>query len=494
MTEPNKQVTKDFFERCISSYPKDNLHFLDLYGNDFLDNHSALVISLFHTLAEESAVLASVDQMQRSERTHPLVHVCFADSRKCQARSMVFEGENVIYLYTGLVLSLYSLFCRMLAHPEVLPHIGDPSLENAEGPHNWECPERFLDYQYILTARQDAGAANAEDIVPPQCPYRRAYARRLMLCAFHCLLFHEYAHLRFGHVRLQRHLHGMNFMEDGPEFSGMAWGPEDGFTAMANQALEYDADTYGALWSLRLNILLSNFWAQQYADGTADENNRLRFYIQRALRLTRQVNLVVTSSDPENLEHVSVRRTFTPNTDLGLLEDSVTDLDDAISGWAFAVATTFKFMGLDSDDTDNLTSYGYPPVALRLRIGAEIGQRALELNVAGAGLMASSHLYSRISEGFDNAAKAFTIITGQEDDFPKHINKVFTTPAFNEHLDRLEVEWRDIVPSLRPFAWAPLTNDPEANASKPKQTKSARSRSAQQHRRLIRGQSKSRRR
>ena len=485
MSDDDKlQLDTERIERLFSYYDehlkafetvlcRENLHNL-FDGTRFANHRYQVNKSLFSDVVE---ITNSFNERRghSDEGPQPFVFVGLADHSKCMARADIIDGKYLIYFYSGIILTLYSVFCRILSQPTLLPHIGNPSLEQLEKGQDWQAPNSIMDYEDVVTARFKAGAIDPEQITKPLCPIRRAYTRRLMLCAFTFLLFHEVAHFRYGHVQLKQELKGMGFLEDSPSSAGMSWNSEDGWTPMVQQALEYDADASGAVGSMRANYAfhLSNITHKTRQLNETD-----------AAFNARQFSVMLDYMNPHNIE-------------MGALSHTVTTLDDATHTWGFAAAVIFKLMGFDNFDASNLDKFGYPPVVIRFRMSSMTG--LADVKKAHLNGLSPEMYIENCKKGFIDASTAFDSIIGEQDhDFLAKYNFALVSPEVNLHVTKLEDQWQQLIPHLRPHAWWPLTNDPmrrEALASlnTNNQSAPANAKYGLRYKKLVRGPRQSRR-
>jgi hypothetical protein len=137
-----------------------------------------------------------------------------------------------------------------LAHPDVLPEIGNVGLEKKSEPY---CREGlFQDYEKLIGSR--AGSPVGISDVLPIDPLRRKYAERLAEHAWDFLVFHELAHITFGHCEYADVHLGISQMSELGAYGKQASPPTK---RMKNQAIESAADGHAAIttWLRRLQTI-----------------------------------------------------------------------------------------------------------------------------------------------------------------------------------------------------------------------------------------------
>jgi hypothetical protein len=167
----------------------------------------------------------------------PTINFQYFTSGTFNGIASIIGPEAFIGLARGSVLLPYDLFHRIMAHPSLLPEIGDPSGESVNSQHEEGICNDFGDVvskragQQIPTQR----AKNAT---------REAFADICAKIAFDFLITHEIAHITHGHL---------NFRSTGnaPFITEFAMAHNlSPSQALSIQALEMDADASGATMSL----------------------------------------------------------------------------------------------------------------------------------------------------------------------------------------------------------------------------------------------------
>jgi hypothetical protein len=128
--------------------------------------------------------------------TMPPIHFEYANHPFVNASAffMPYNRQGYIAVNTGLVLLVYDLFYRMLSHPEILPESGDATAESVRDPFHTE--GIFDDYNKLRASRPKM--ERLADTLPRNSQ-RRKLADSLATLAIDFIIFHEIAHIRFGH-------------------------------------------------------------------------------------------------------------------------------------------------------------------------------------------------------------------------------------------------------------------------------------------------------
>ena len=143
------------------------------------------------------------------------VHVAYVESLRMNAFTFVSHGYGFVGLYPGSLLTIYSFFSNLLAHPELFPAVGDPQKEE-----------------------QWVGFDAAHIIRIPKDPTRASFAGLLSVLVIDFLFTHEVGHLMNGHAELINSKLGVPvFAEFDPQHSRT-------FDKVTSQTLEMDADCF----------------------------------------------------------------------------------------------------------------------------------------------------------------------------------------------------------------------------------------------------------
>jgi hypothetical protein len=174
------------------------------------------------------------------------IAISFFESDDFNAYATIEGGVDVIRISLGLIFILRNLFDRMLSHPDVLPQVGNPKLENDRSK-----------YPADQTSIRLENAINAYRPFKPKDSTRADCANYLFLCAFEFIFHHEFFHIFFGHVDYLKLKTGLNVLNE-----MKPRGP--GLTNLDRHTLEKDADR-NAAW----NVLARTIGDYRGQDGIA---------------------------------------------------------------------------------------------------------------------------------------------------------------------------------------------------------------------------------
>ncbi len=100
---------------------------------------------------------------------------------------------GIIGIFTATVPLLYDTFYRIMAHPKAMGTTGDATVETARS-----LPGLWSNYETLLLSGRRTGESLAE--MAPIDPGRKRYAELLAEHAVEFLVYHELAHITFGHA------------------------------------------------------------------------------------------------------------------------------------------------------------------------------------------------------------------------------------------------------------------------------------------------------
>jgi hypothetical protein len=146
------------------------------------------------------------------------VYIGYVENLRMNAFAFVRDEYGFVGLYPGSLVTIYSFFSNLLAHPDLFPSIGDPGKEQV-----WTS----LDPGQIIRIPKD--------------PDRGAFAGLVSVLAIDFLFAHEIAHLMNGHAELINRKLGLDILA---EFDGNRARIMDNLTS---QTLEMDADSFATL-------------------------------------------------------------------------------------------------------------------------------------------------------------------------------------------------------------------------------------------------------
>ncbi len=136
----------------------------------------------------------------RRLRSNPAANIPFIYLDRSDFNACAFEhdGHRFIAMNWGVVVLLHDLFFRMLASPDVLKHIGNPSSERRHPKHS-RLPINAKDLP--ITPQQPFGFS-----IDPNDPFRGHYAVYLAQLALDFLFMHEHQHSSGGHLHFENEI------------------------------------------------------------------------------------------------------------------------------------------------------------------------------------------------------------------------------------------------------------------------------------------------
>ena len=163
----------------------------------------------------------------------PEVYFDFIDSPTFNAGAISSNGREFIGVNYGAVLLILDMFNRMLSRNDIFPEIGKPEIEINPAP----IPFVAGNYDIIKEFHE---TDSYSPVVVPKDPARRDHAALLTNFAVYFLIFHEFTHLKNGHVGYKGSKTGESFiMEFNPE-------TKNKLPALTKKILEWDADNWAA--------------------------------------------------------------------------------------------------------------------------------------------------------------------------------------------------------------------------------------------------------
>lgn len=139
------------------------------------------------------------------------------------------EDVDFIGIHFGTISLISAIFTRMLSNPNILPHIGNSSLETNAGQIHFVPMQE--DLKYFSPCR-------------PTCRIRSDFSKHLTLTALDFIFGHEIAHITNGHIGLINKVKHKD-----PEKRRSELSP------LEKQAIELDADHGATEWTLLFSEL-----------------------------------------------------------------------------------------------------------------------------------------------------------------------------------------------------------------------------------------------
>ncbi|MBR8655382.1 hypothetical protein KDH83_18925 [Achromobacter sp. Marseille-Q0513] len=134
------------------------------------------------------------------------------------------EDIDFIGVHFGTIALVSAIFTRMMSNPNILPNVGDASLETNVG------------QTYFIPVQEDL-----ENFSPcrPTCSIRGYFSRFLALTGLDFIFGHEIAHITHGHLGILRKTEHFDPQKRRPKLS-----------RLETHALELDADGGATKWTL----------------------------------------------------------------------------------------------------------------------------------------------------------------------------------------------------------------------------------------------------
>jgi hypothetical protein len=150
----------------------------------------------------------------------------------------LYNGAGLIGMYYPVPIIFRNLFYRALSNPTFWTSVGDPQKEAGF--------DSISDQIDDLEALFNRGRL----FQPPSCPEREFIARALAATSTLFIFFHEFAHIRNGHLDWLAFRNGQPFHSETEGATGRLSGLE-------RQALEWNADSIAALLTCNLVSVIS---------------------------------------------------------------------------------------------------------------------------------------------------------------------------------------------------------------------------------------------
>jgi len=177
--------------------------------------------------------ISEVKNRKNTLSTMPDVYFDIIESPKLEAHA--FIGLN-----TGTIDLIYDMFYRMMSHPDILPHIGIASDEN-------------INSEPLFDMVQNSKHLNSPTPIPVD-PLRKQVAEILAVLAVNYTVYHELAHLRFGHLKYEMSVDKRSNMNEKQQVG------TDGNSSLTSQATEMNADAFATSEGLGYIFRLSQHY------------------------------------------------------------------------------------------------------------------------------------------------------------------------------------------------------------------------------------------
>jgi hypothetical protein len=218
--------------------------------------------------------------------------------RHFYAFAELYNGAGLIGMYYPVPIIFQNLFYRALRNPTFWTSVGDPQKEAGfDG-----ISEQINDLEALFN--------RGRLLQPPSCPDRDFIARALAATSTLFIFFHEFAHIRNGHLDWLASRNGQPFHSE-------TEGTTAQMSGLERQALEWNADSIAALLTCNLVSVISrgrwltgsdeekllwvshlliaiycSFRVMSLLDDTT-KPLELRFHPPVALRLLSTINVIV---------------------------------------------------------------------------------------------------------------------------------------------------------------------------------------------------------
>lgn len=220
---------------------------------------------LFETRREQAHGWIKNIQAMESVKGLGTLHFDFVDNLIINAAVDIRDKMGIVGVLAGGVLLPWDLFVRLLSHPDVVRHIGNPDAEHI-GPQHAEGVTQ--NYGALLQARQSRGPLSP---LSPVDGVRRNFASIAAKVAFDFLVTHEIGHIVNGHVGYLFASCGLPYILELQAASSNP--PHD---PMTRQTLEMDADSAGVACSFGIvNIAKKHGGGEGYESFLSTEEQAM---------------------------------------------------------------------------------------------------------------------------------------------------------------------------------------------------------------------------
>lgn len=332
---------------------------------------------------------SQIEFHKQIENVSASIHFDIINSDKIEAVSFIEGGINFIGVSIGALIIFRSIFARILAEPDNLPHVGNPLLEKSFPEATF--PHLPMNLQTISESQWPH--------IGPKDPVRACYAQILANIAFSFLVAHELSHLFNGHVDWINSLLPMNSVVS--EVNGKSCNP---LSCITRQLLEMDADC-GAV--------------RRCLNGVVIERNKLE--------------LLTAGIGTSNIE---------------AHELAYGNTERSIYAFLFSVNILFRIFDENYWNNEKLEQRSHPPAPCRQHW---IATTVAELFGRGR-YGASENLVLEIaSNALVDAIKACSRVTGEKP-IIDGLMWSFVNPDSGAYLKKLLLHWGEVRPKLEAFS------------------------------------------
>jgi len=132
---------------------------------------------------------AEIDVLRKGEHNIPPIYVDLINNPALNATAARSGNQYFIGIYIGAILQSFAVFSRMMASNTILTDIGSAALEDP--------PQKMHDIQLKETIHPLLSFTR--ELVPKD-PIRNEVVKMFVKHVLDFLIFHEYAHIVYGHV------------------------------------------------------------------------------------------------------------------------------------------------------------------------------------------------------------------------------------------------------------------------------------------------------
>jgi hypothetical protein len=222
---------RETFESLLKNHVDSGLTIFDLSELDF-DSVEVRLLEFHRSRFGEVVTIAK----SLAKETFPQIFFDYYDLDQVNGFAHVDDsGKGYVGVTVEAIFATYDFFYRMLSHPQILSHIGNPTREIIH-PHHSQGPfptrakrlsERESEFTTLLGVR-------------PIDADRASYAELLGLIAIDFLMHHEVGHILLGHCQYPEVTKNRPLIFESASSISLTTDP----IRLINQAIEMDADSY----------------------------------------------------------------------------------------------------------------------------------------------------------------------------------------------------------------------------------------------------------
>ena len=182
-----------------------------------------------------------ITRFQSSLVNPPYIHLGIINNTSFNAVAAKFESKYFIGINLGTILTLDSIFNRMLSNPEILKEYGN------------SCDEKIYEKVFTTQIPDFEALYNITGNAPvPKDATRRLLVSHFTIGALLFLTGHEYGHIASGHIDYKESLGFRSVIKELNNMGDRNWDLDPSLS----QTLEMDADCTGLVYCYRNAIVL----------------------------------------------------------------------------------------------------------------------------------------------------------------------------------------------------------------------------------------------